>query len=36
LALNSGEDIVRENVPYSMVEFPGEYDIQGIAIKALL
>lgn len=36
LAFDAGEDIVRENVPYSMVEFPGEYDIQNIIIKALL
>ena len=35
LALEVWEDIVRENVPYSMVEFPGEYDIRGIVIKAL-
>ncbi len=36
LALDSGEDITSEKLSYSMVEFPGEYDISGILIKAIL
>jgi len=36
LALEAGEDITNQKLPYSMVEFPGEYDINGVLIKALI
>lgn len=35
LALESGEDLINEKVPYMMVEFPWEYDIQWINIKCI-
>lgn len=36
LALEKWEDIVDEKVPYAMVEFAGEYDIDAVGIKVLL
>lgn len=35
LALEMGEDVKQEKLPYTLVEFSGEYDIDGIGIKAL-
>lgn len=35
LALEVGENIINENPSYSMIEFPGEYDIDGVWAKAL-
>jgi hypothetical protein len=36
LDLEQGEDIVTEKALYTIVEFSGEYDIDGIGIKALV
>jgi len=35
LSLDIWENIVHEKVPYPMVEFPGEYDINDIGVRAL-
>ncbi len=35
LSLDMWEDIKQEKLPYTMVEFSGEYDIDGIWIRAL-
>lgn len=34
LAMEVWEDIVIEKLPYSIVEYPGEYDIDGVFIKS--
>ncbi|HOG15072.1 MAG TPA: hypothetical protein PK674_00640 [Candidatus Absconditabacterales bacterium] len=34
LATEIGEDIVIEKLPYSIVEYPGEYDIDGVFIRS--
>ena len=33
LALDIWEDIVHKTAPYSIVEYPGEYDIDGVVIR---
>ena len=36
LATEKWEDIINKKTPYTIVEFPGEYDIAGVNIKALM
>lgn len=36
LALEPGEDMRYEKLPYELVDYPGEYDIQGIDIECFL
>lgn len=36
LALEPGEDMRYEKLPYELVDYPGEYDIQGIGIECYL
>jgi hypothetical protein len=31
-----GEDMRYEKVPYQLIDYPGEYDIQGISIQCFL
>lgn len=36
LAQVMGEDMRYEKVPYQLIDYPGEYDIQGISIQCFL
>ncbi|NOZ44865.1 MAG: hypothetical protein GXP45_07120 [bacterium] len=36
LALQKGENVFYEKMPFKVIDFPGEYDIDGILIKGYL
>lgn len=36
LAVGKGEDIEYEELPYKLIDYPGEYDIDGVFIKCFV